>query len=118
MHDLVDSSLTGLNSFLAEGSLDAPASYRLAFREFGLSIGLHAAERTGQLVRRQPKPFREERGLQGVLEALHKYLPVADRIETFWLKDIHSASRTWKDHRDINMVMLATTLAPDGYLTI
>ena len=26
-------------------------------------------------------------------------------------------TNTWTEHRDINMVMLATSLAPDGYLS-
>jgi hypothetical protein len=31
--------------------------------------------------------------------------------------ELHS-SRSWCAHLDINEVMLATTLAPDGYLTV
>ena len=37
---LLGSALNGLNSFTGSGSLELPARYRLAFREFGVSIGL------------------------------------------------------------------------------
>jgi hypothetical protein len=39
-------------------------------------------------------------------------------IKEFWLDDTHRRPDTWKEHRDINMVMLATSLAPDTYLII
>ena len=39
-----------------------------------------------------------------------------EEIEAFWLERVHRASESWIDHREINMVMLATSLAPDGYL--
>jgi len=36
-------------------------------------------------------------------------------ILQFWLDDKHREARTWTDHREINMVMLATALAPGDY---
>jgi hypothetical protein len=39
-------------------------------------------------------------------------------IEGFWLEGRNRESETWREHRDINMVMLATSLAPDGFLSI
>jgi len=39
-------------------------------------------------------------------------------IEMFWLERTNREANTWTEHRDINMVMLATSLAPDGYLTL
>jgi hypothetical protein len=44
-------------------------------------------------------------------------MPMQEMIEDFWLEDANKKSVTWKEHRDINMVMLATSLVPDGYLT-
>jgi hypothetical protein len=39
-------------------------------------------------------------------------------IENFWLERTNREAKSWMDHRDINMVMLATSLAPDGFLTL
>jgi hypothetical protein len=39
-------------------------------------------------------------------------------IESFWLESGNRESESWNDHIDINRVMLATSLAPDGYLII
>jgi hypothetical protein len=49
---------------------------------------------------------------------LEHYVPVARAIESFWSDPAHRAGQTWKDHTDINAVMLATSLAPEGYLGI
>ena len=38
-------------------------------------------------------------------------------IESFWLAPEHRGE-TWMAHQDINMVMLATSLAPGGYLAL
>ena len=37
-------------------------------------------------------------------------------IETFWLIPENRNVRSWIDHADINDVMLATSLSPDGFL--
>jgi len=37
-------------------------------------------------------------------------------IEKFWLEAKNIGAISWTEHLDINMVMLATSLAPDGYL--
>ena len=44
LNDLLDSSLMGLRLFERRNPLNLPANYRLAFREMGMSIGLHAIE--------------------------------------------------------------------------
>ena len=41
-----------------------------------------------------------------------------DPIEAFWRDPANRRSNTWTEHRDINEVMLATSLAPDGYLML
>ena len=48
--------------------------------------------------------------------SLQRYLLLAERIEEFWSDPGHRRARSWIAHRDINEVMLATSLAPDGYL--
>ena len=42
--ELIYDSRDELNSYLQTDSLKLPAQYRLAFREFGLSIGLYSVE--------------------------------------------------------------------------
>ena len=49
---------------------------------------------------------------------LQDMLPLAGRIEETWLEPGNRELRSWTDHRDINAVMLATSLAPDGYLGV
>lgn len=46
------------------------------------------------------------------------YLPLVRDIEAFWLDPRNRESETWKAHLDINTVMLATSLSPDGFLTV
>jgi hypothetical protein len=53
-----------------------------------------------------------------VSERLQPYRPLAEYIEAFWSDPTHRLSKTWIDHHDINMVMLATSLAPGGYLCL
>ena len=36
----------------------------------------------------------------------------------FWLEPRHREVDTWKEHRDISEVMLATSLLPDGVLVL
>jgi hypothetical protein len=52
------------------------------------------------------------------VEDLLRYSPLAETIEDFWLEPINRKAGTWAAHRDINTVMLATSLAPDTYLTL
>ena len=47
-----------------------------------------------------------------------RYAPMIDTIEGFWTEPANRSGRTWKEHEDINSVMLATSLAPEGYLGI
>ena len=47
-----------------------------------------------------------------------QYTLLSDRIETFWLDPSNNQGSGWMAHRDINSVMLATSLAPDGYLSL
>ena len=96
-------------------ALQQPADFRLAFRELGLSIGLRAVERLRDLIEENPGLFKEQYPLHSRLEA---YIHLAERIEAFWLEQPHRAASSWLDHREINMVMLATSLAPDGYLRL
>jgi len=115
---LLDSSLSGLESYVRNNPLGLPADYRLAFRELGLSIGLRAAEKLQGLIEQNPGLFKKENPLHKWIEPLVRYVPLADTIETFWLERANREADSWTAHRDINMVTLATSLAPDGYLTL
>jgi len=98
--------------------LSMPVDYRLAFRELGLSLGLRAVKRTQELVESNPRAFDSLPSLGPRIERLRPYLPLIDTIERFWLEPKNRDSRTWKEHEDINAVMLTTSLAPDGFLAI
>jgi hypothetical protein len=100
-----------LEVYAQRDPLSAPAHSRLAFRELGLAIGLHAMDhwriegapggRTGEL-----------------LGAVLRYLPLASRIDEFWSVAGNRRAPSWTEHPHINGVMLATSLLPEGYLGI
>ena len=113
---LLDSSLPGLESFARKNSWKLPADYRLAFRELGLSIGLRAVERLKGLIEETPDRLNKELSLLSRVESLMRYVPLGRTVEGFWMEEVNQEAETWKSHEDINTVMLATSLAPDGYL--
>jgi hypothetical protein len=115
---LLGSSLPGFELYARKNPLRAPADYRLAFRELGLSVGLHAVERLGRLIEGDPRHFKKKLPLHSGIETLIRYRSFSEIIEMFWLEDANQEAESWIAHRDINMVMLATSLAPDGYLTL
>lgn len=114
----LDSSLQGLESFARKNPLELPADYRLAFRELGLSIGLRAVEKLQELIKQNPDVFDKTHRLPSRIESLMRYVQLIEKIEGFWLERTNTESKSWAAHRDINMVMLATSLAADGYLTL
>jgi hypothetical protein len=118
LETLLDSSLEGLDSYARESPLELPAEYRLAFRELGLSIGLRAVERLQGLTGQNPGLFKKTHPLHSQVESLMRYVKFSEEIEMFWLDRTNRDANTWTEHRDINMVMLATSLAPDEYLTL
>lgn len=96
----------GLASFDRELLLERSAERRLAFRELGLAIGIHAVELVSGLA--------AATGRRRGIEALQPYLHYAGEIERFWCDETHREAATWTAHRDINEVMLAAALAPEG----
>ncbi|HEB31143.1 MAG TPA: hypothetical protein ENI15_09760 [Spirochaetes bacterium] len=118
LETLLESSLIGMESFTKMDPLKLPAGRRLAFRELGLSIGIKAVEKLGKLIRDKPVPFKAATRLKRLVEAFKRYKRLAEILESFWLEDTSQKAGTWTDHSDINMVMLATSLAPDGFLTL
>jgi hypothetical protein len=115
---LLDASLQGLVSFSRSNALNLPVDYRLAFRELGLSIGMRAVKKLHGLIEEKPGMFKERHMLHEHIEAMMQYTSFIETIEGFWLERTSRESGSWRDHLDINMVMLATSLAPEGFLTL
>jgi hypothetical protein len=107
---------SGLDRWLGDGPLEAPAHRRLPFRELELALGLHAARR---IARSLAAPIAAgEHALRAASARLERHWAIADAIEAFWSAPGHQAADTWIDHLDINAVMLAACLAPAGYLDL
>ena len=107
---LLASALAGLPRYLAQFDLRAPARHRLAFRELGLAIGLAGVESAAW---HGVSPTVRTR-----LDRLAPFVRLRADIETFWLEPSHRRADTWLEHEDINDVMLATSLEPDGFLIL
>jgi hypothetical protein len=114
--DLLYASLVSLRAFAKEDSLNLPTDYRLAFRELGLSIGLGVVKRLQELLERNEYIFGKDHDLKVRMKALNQYETLKEVINSFWLQPENQEAESWIGHRDINMVMLATSLSPDGYL--
>ncbi|MBD3215924.1 MAG: hypothetical protein GF311_25155 [Candidatus Lokiarchaeota archaeon] len=69
-----------------------PNAHSLAFRELGLAIGVDAAKR---------------------MNRLKQYWNISEKLNTYWVNH-----RKWEAHRDINQVMLATSLNPNQFLEV
>ncbi|MEA3292463.1 MAG: hypothetical protein U9Q71_09220 [Pseudomonadota bacterium] len=113
---LLTAALSGLQYYAGSGELRAPAEYRLAFRELGLAIGLHAVERMWQAAAASRAAASPE--VYALLQTLTRYTSLGNEIESFWRNPEHQRASTWSEHRDINEVMLATSLVPKGFLVI
>ena len=118
LQDMLDAAAVGLSIYSRDNSMHLPADYRLAFRELGLAIGLQGVAGIEELISSQPDSFRNESRLNSILEALKHYLPLQEQIEEFWLELENREAESWQDHADINLVMLATSLAPAEFLKI
>jgi len=115
---LLTAALDGVMAYAQPAELSEPASTRLAFRELGLAIGFHAVELLVERLRGEPwrLPGSDETRLR--TELLARHLPLGADIEAFWLAPDHRENRTWSSHCNINEVMLATCLLPDGFLSL
>ena len=100
---LLAAALLGLLHYAEAPDLRLPAARRLAFRELGLAIGLAGIAGLEQV-----------RGL----EPLARFAPLRSEIESFWRAPANREVDSWREHEDINDVMLATSLVPDGFLRV
>ena len=112
---ILNDAYISLEAFLKKEFTVFQAEERLAFRELGLSIGLKSLDRLWKVIKEAPI-LNEEVTL--IVKVLRSYTPLAKDIEEFWLKPENRSVETWIEHIDINEVMLATSLIPDGYLEI
>jgi hypothetical protein len=114
---LLSASLESLRDLAVARALGRPPHVRLPFREFGLAIGLAAAESmiSEPLSGRLKRDFPE---LTALLSDVACYVPLRETILTTWHAASAQRSQLWMDHRDINEVMLATALAPAGVLVL
>ena len=113
---LLAAAADGLEAWLRQRPLERPAAQRLAFRELGCAIGLHAVAR----MRTRIDPGSR---MDADLQRLAAQLPQASAIEAFWRQPQQQRTPGWLAHHDINAVMLATSLLagslmPDGYLDL
>ncbi len=119
--DLLDALLAaavrGLAGYAQRNDLGYPASRRLAFRELGLAIGLSAIELVEKEVGTKHLGSSRAAEVDAEIKALTPYVALGPRITSFWLEPEHREARTWSEHRDINEVMLATSLVPKGFLS-
>lgn len=113
---LLDAAAFGVEQLARRGEFEAPPSRRLAFRELGLCIGLHAAGRLENAVERQAGPSAGSGDMVSAMSRIQPLLGLSRTIEQDWLAPENRRLTVWTDHQDINDVMLATSLAPDGYL--
>jgi len=116
LETLLSASLLGLQYYADTSDLQQPAEYRLAFRELGLAIGLHAVELMWLVTGSKAQGSSIHSRIRERLESLNQYAPLRDEIESFWRDPDHRHASSWTAHRDINEVMLATSLAPRGFM--
>ena len=115
---MLAAALSGLEHYVGQADLGQPATHRLAFRELGLAIGLHAVVLMNRSAEGSAEGFAGPQAARQQLDALMRYADLRSRIETFWLEREHQDAPTWTEHRDINAVMLATSLVPEGFLLL
>ncbi len=113
---LLSAALPGISYYARQNDTGLPASRRLAFRELGLAIGLAGIELIEERVEQRPQSQTER--VRERLEALRAYVYLGSEIRSFWVDPEHREARSWSEHRDINEVMLATSLVPQGFLRI
>jgi hypothetical protein len=106
----------GLRRYLNEPDHRGPPEQRLGFRELGLAIGLSAVEQLQAQAHRGR--FQGQEAARVALQTLTGEVGTRETIASFWLAPAHQRARSWQEHLDINEVMLATALAPDGFLGV
>lgn len=105
--ELLASAAVGLRHYAASREHAQRAEARLAFRELGLAIGLAALESMQDGSPSAPH-----------LAGFDGGSALREAIVGFWLEPENRRARSWQEHLDINEVMLATSLVPEGFLVL
>jgi hypothetical protein len=113
---LLRHAAAGLGAYVAQGSHRLPAAQRLAFRELGLAIGLQAVPRIAAACRQDDAARHEAAPVELLLRPLAAQAALVDALVHDWLQPEHQATPAWRQHRDIDEVMLASALVPEGCL--
>ena len=111
LHHLLLQAKASLDRFDHVSVLRESSDRRLAFRELGLAIGIHGLTRLSEF-------SSDDRLVSDISRDLPAYEQLARLIEFFWSEPANRVSRSWLDHREINAVMLAASLAPESYLQV
>ena len=106
----------GLHLHIRQKPKGHPAEHRLAFRELGLAIGLHAGTPISTYLGGLAQGVEDPDLAADALKTLTSYRDLATTIPQFWLVPGNQRGASWASHRDINTVMLATSLVPQGVL--
>jgi hypothetical protein len=114
LQSVLAAALIGLRAYAQQDELQLPATRRLAFRELGLAIGLHGVALMSKEAQEDPASIPKK--ARAPLASLEHYVALGTAIESFWLEPAHRRASTWTEHRNINDVMLATSLLPKGFL--
>ena len=115
---VVGAASRGLARYLATQPFVHSVEDRLAFRELGLAIGLQAVARLWRVLERDAASLDAQPALRASLDALVAQIPLARMLCETWREVEQGDSATWRMHEDINTVMLATALAPSGYIDL
>lgn len=115
---LLEASLRGLEHYARHGSFKQAPLQRLAFRELGLAIGLSALDLLDFELQAAPQHFSDSSHLRSLLSALRPFETLGFELAEFWAEPMNQHGRRWTEHLDINEVMLATSLVPEGFLML
>ena len=115
---VVGAAANGLARYLATQPFTRPPAERLAFRELGLAIGLQAVTRMWCVLERDAASLDAQPALRAALDTLVSQVPLARTLIETWREVDRVPVATWRAHEDINAVMLATALVPEGYLDL
>lgn len=116
--ELLHAAEYGIYRWNRSGILEHQAEDRLAFRELGLAIGLESVRWMREAAEEKGEYLVEGNDFEDNLKSLDGYVPLGRRIISFWLEPENRSTANWLEHEDINSVMLATALAPGGFMLL
>jgi len=116
LSQLIITSLTNLHSIMDDITWSLGPQHRLPFRELGFAIGLRAIESFLAVIEGHPELVSDIRGWTSASALLQSHVPFAEAITRYWLDPQKHQHDSWSAHRDINTVMLATSLTPETFL--